>query len=875
MAQMAQNLSIHSEIEWLKRNNTTIFTRQAMTIDQLIPNRILKQAIDTIRHKVKDDDLKRKIEKPNLDENKINFWGNSINPSISSIIRNKKIINKNNKIEYDNNEDTYLDICLEMPIDSESRRAAPVHLVMVIDTSHSMMSSASVKDSNGKSESHGLVILDIVKHAAQTCRATLTCDDYMSVIEFHDIAQVVQAPIKVDAIGNNKLEQAISNLTTKGSTNMWDACKVALDLCKENVVEGVNQKIFLLTDGLPNPRPSRGFKNELQRYADVNDGFSASIDTFGFGYDLDSSTLDLISSMTRGNYCFIPDAGMVGDLFGNALANLLSTYISNCRINIDFSNIEGLTDEDVNNIRKLNENIFISDTSDATATNTATNTNDSNNNSNHDDIDFNFPWNGLVNVSKELQFNTGPLITGQKRIFTVKLPISRTTATATATATSTSGDKIDYNEEYKNVMVSLGISEEVIVESSNTQLLSTTTTTTTTTTYNASLINLQIIKMDMISCLKTIMKLMQRSSKKSEAVTLCNKFIDKYEKLTTISHNNSEDNSGYEYVQDMIGEVSAALEENSFKRWGVHYLPSLTNAHVYEYCNNWKDFGVQPYAGHVFSSMRDKADDIFNNLPPPTRSNTHYDDDDTGRGTYRARGTDSAPQSMSMSSYNVRGGVCFHASNIVTLEDGTQKKVADVIRGDRVMISSPNTNNTTTVIEYGTIECVVRTFFEEGYTAMCQLPHGLILTPFHPIYVTTNYCQQPQEQQQQEQQQQQAWVHPKTLVEPVVLHLDYTYSFLFKERSSSVVVNKTICGTLAHGVNLPIIGHEYFGTECVVNDLKKLRGYNDSDGIVTITPDDITRDPKTGWINGIVDSSSSSSSSSSSIANASTTIQCQ
>ena len=121
MAQMAQNLSIHSEIEWLKRNNTTIFTRQAMTIDQLIPNRILKQAIDTIRHKVKDDDLKRKIEKPNLDENKINFWGNSINPSISSIIRNKKIINKNNKIEYDNNEDTYLDICLEMPIDSESR----------------------------------------------------------------------------------------------------------------------------------------------------------------------------------------------------------------------------------------------------------------------------------------------------------------------------------------------------------------------------------------------------------------------------------------------------------------------------------------------------------------------------------------------------------------------------------------------------------------------------------------------------------------------------------------------------------------------------------------------------------------------------------
>ena len=201
-----------------------------MSVDQLIPNRILKQAIDAIRDQIKDDDLKRVIEKPNLDDKKIDFSGNTINPTISSIIRNKNI-NKNKNI-YNKNDDTYLDICVEMPIDEQIRRAAPVHLVLVIDVSWSMDSEAKVKDSGGKSESHGLSILDIVKHAAQTCRSTLTCDDYMSLIEFHDIAEVIQTPIKVDDIGNNQLQQAISNLRCKGSTNMWDACKTALDLCK-------------------------------------------------------------------------------------------------------------------------------------------------------------------------------------------------------------------------------------------------------------------------------------------------------------------------------------------------------------------------------------------------------------------------------------------------------------------------------------------------------------------------------------------------------------------------------------------------------------------------------------------------------------------
>ena len=39
-----------------------------MTVDQLVPNRNLKDAIDLIRDSVSASDLKRVIEKPNLEK---------------------------------------------------------------------------------------------------------------------------------------------------------------------------------------------------------------------------------------------------------------------------------------------------------------------------------------------------------------------------------------------------------------------------------------------------------------------------------------------------------------------------------------------------------------------------------------------------------------------------------------------------------------------------------------------------------------------------------------------------------------------------------------------------------------------------------------
>ncbi|CAF4309999.1 unnamed protein product, partial [Rotaria sordida] len=73
---------------------------------------------------------------------------------------------------------------------------------------------------------------------------------------------------------------------------------------------------------------------------------------------------------------------------------------------------------------------------------------------------------------------------------------------------------------------------------------------------------------------------------------------------------------------DLTGQVKEAIEKvESFKKWGVHFLPSLTRAHLLQFCNNFKDPGVQHYGkGLLFSQIRDEMDDIFCNLPAPKRT---------------------------------------------------------------------------------------------------------------------------------------------------------------------------------------------------------------------------------------------------------------
>jgi hypothetical protein len=95
----------------------------------------------------------------------------------------------------------------------------------------------------------------------------------------------------------------------------------------------------------------------------------------------------------------------------------------------------------------------------------------------------------------------------------------------------------------------------------------------------------------------------------------------------------------------------------------IHFY--FSGAHLLQFCNNFKDPGIQHYGkGVLFSSIRDDMDGIFCGLPAPKPSETGA--------------------KIDMTVFHNAGGGCFHGNCTVRLMDGTTKFVRDVQPGDRM-----------------------------------------------------------------------------------------------------------------------------------------------------------------------------------------------
>ncbi|CAF4340066.1 unnamed protein product, partial [Adineta steineri] len=126
-----------------------------------------------------------------------------------------------------------------------------------------------------------------------------------------------------------------------GQTNLWDGLRTGLDvLLKGQRNTGSNSALYLLTDGCPNMEPPRGHLPTLAKLKQKTN-FNCTINTFGFGYELDSKLLEDIAILgNAGSYAFIPDGSFVGTIFVNAVTTLLATVASNIQLCINGQRIE-------------------------------------------------------------------------------------------------------------------------------------------------------------------------------------------------------------------------------------------------------------------------------------------------------------------------------------------------------------------------------------------------------------------------------------------------------------------------------------------------------------------------------------------------------
>ena len=192
----------------------------------------------------------------------------------------------------------------------------------------------------------GLSLLDIVKHAVKTIIHTLTPNDRLSVVTYSSRATLIFGLTPMDADGKKMAEAKLEELRPGGQTNLWDGLHMGLETVRTTADSGRLAAVLILTDGMPNIAPPRGHIPMLRQYKDEHANLNCTINSFGFGYQLDSKLLSDVAIEGDGMYAFIPDSSFVGTAFVNATANLLVTMGKNVQLSLEPMNGAVLDNDD-------------------------------------------------------------------------------------------------------------------------------------------------------------------------------------------------------------------------------------------------------------------------------------------------------------------------------------------------------------------------------------------------------------------------------------------------------------------------------------------------------------------------------------------------
>ena len=318
-----------------------------------------------------------------------------------------------------------------------------------------------------------------------------------------------------------------------------------------------------------------------------------------------------------------------------------------------------------------------------------------------------------------------------------------------------------------------------------------------------------IMREEFVKLISVLFKEMNINTSQSydTSVSKLNTFIDKW---------SSNDNP---YIQELLkdanGEVLTSLKIESFNNWGKHYLLSLANAHTYCMCNNFKDPGVQIYANDRFETLRDEAEKTFATIPCNQSKKSRIEQRSDGSQVWTT-----PSQVLSPTYSNHHQGVCFDGNCELLLNSNESVLVKEVKPGMIVKTEKG----------HDVIEAILVSKMTENKCSLIQLEGGWKGTPNHPIKMNG------------------IWIHPKSIGKIQLFDCDAVYSFLLKNRHSSIFINGIESISLAHDLHGEIEEHDFYGSEVIVESMKKMNDW--SSKIIEIIPSQIIRDSESGFVVG-------------------------
>lgn len=268
---------------------------------------------------------------------------------------------------------------------------------------------------------------------------------------------------------------------------------------------------------------------------------------------------------------------------------------------------------------------------------------------------------------------------------------------------------------------------------------------------------------------------------------------------------NSEMKSGLPILEDLMGEVAAAVTlKDSFNKWGAHYIRSMITAHKNRRSFNFKDKGPEAYNSDMIKETKTQIDEIAKTVDPPIQSLLYQ-----ASSVYSSVPAPVVTRQTFDNTFNNAYGGCFGGHGIVSMYNNRVKYVKDLVKGDKLHNGA-------------VIECVV-TFADCIVQKMTSL-NDLVITQWHPIYVANT------------------WKFPADYEPRAEKYMEHkVYTFIL-DKNHMIQINGIDACTLGHNFKGPVIEHEFYGTDVVVNDLKKFAHYYE--GRVELTDRNLVSDSR-------------------------------
>ena len=598
---------------WIERRPTSPITRKTLKKEMLVKNRAVQGLLEGQK-------AAAFVAKPEIETSENGSEACERYRQADALLQVTRQDNKTAKTA----------VVTVLPSNDGNAPRTPTHVALVIDVSGSMGSLNSSSSQGG--ETSLLSILDIVKHAAKTVIGMLGPRDMVSIVSFSSTASVLLDSFAINAEGRKKVaERIIDSLKPQCSTNLWDGLVKALGVFnREKIEDGGDgvvrmKSIHLLTDGVPNVIPPKGHIPTLKKWLAKNDPrLNFSLNTYGFGYQLNSSLLLELAQAGGGVYGFIPDESFVGTVFVNSIASDFCRAGYSAKLvlsaNADNGSIEGVKMLGAGHGSQFKVDCTI----------------------------------GATGVGgremRQWKVNIGSLHFDQRRVFMF---------------------------EERNDQASFNFSLEYVDAFGNLRIVKATPATQTApplppesaVAASADDDALEGMRLKVIDDASRAMAL-YKGGRTEEARELIQGLLGCLERQASCGGEESRTKVAEALIADVKGQISEAFSRDDyFERWGVHYLPAILRAHALQVCTNFKDPGVQFYGGALFKALREDGDDIFMSIPPPKPS---------GGGVMLSRAQ------FSSQFYN-SSNPCFHGDCTAVTTSGNVVRVKDLKRGDCVL----------------------------------------------------------------------------------------------------------------------------------------------------------------------------------------------